>query len=77
MNKEMNVTNIIEIVFGKNTRYSPVLGYICFIGLHIHLFSKDLTSDNLFDRLSRTKYNLIRNVKVLQGIPLFQAVAAS
>ena len=38
---------------------------------------KDLTSDNIFDPLSRTKYNFIRNVNILQGIPLFQAVAAS
>ena len=47
------------------------------IGLYIHLISKDLTSDNFFDPLSRTRYNLIRNVNILQGIPLFQAVAVS
>ena len=33
---------------------SPVSGYIYLIGQHIHLVSKYLTSDNLFDILSRT-----------------------
>ena len=46
-------------------------------GLHIHLVAKYLTSDNLFDPLSRTKYNMIAEFNILQGIPLFQAVAAS
>ena len=50
----MEVTNIIGLVFKKNTRDSPVSGYICLIGQHIHLISKDLTSDNRFDTLSRT-----------------------
>ena len=67
----------MDCYFEKNTRDSPVSGCICLIGLHIHLTSKDLTFDNLFDTLSRTKYNLIRNAKILQGIPLFQAVSAS
>ena len=80
----MNVTNIIGLVLKKNnTRYSPVSGCIYLIGQHIHLISKDLTSDNLFDILSRTinqetkKNDLIRKFNILQGIPLFQAVAAS
>ena len=56
---------------------SPVSGCICLIGLNIHLISKYLTPDKLFEPLSKTKYNLVRNVKILQEIPLFQAVAAS
>ena len=59
----------------KNTRYSPVSGCICLIGLHIQLISKDLTSDKRFDPLSITKYDLIRNVNILQGIPLIQGNA--
>ena len=51
----MNVTNISELVFEKNTRDSPITGCICLIGQHIHLISKYLTSDNHFDTLSRTK----------------------
>ena len=50
----MNITNIIGLVFKKNTWYSPVSGYIYLIGQNIHLISKDLTSDNLFDILRRT-----------------------
>ena len=72
----MTVNNIIVLVFEKNTRDSPVLGCISLIGLHIHEL-KDLISDNLFDPLSITKFNLIRNVNNLQGITLFQAIAAS
>ena len=68
---------VLDKCFEKSTRDSPVSGCICLIGLHIHLISKNLTTDNIFDPLSRTKYNLIRNVKILQVIPLFQAVSAS
>ena len=78
MNKETNETDIIGLDFCKiNSRDSPISGCICLIGQHIHLISKYLTSDNRFDPLSRTKYNLISNFKVFQGIPLFQAVAVS
>ena len=73
----MNETNIIGLVFKKKTRDSPVSGCICLIGLHIHLISKYLTSDNIFDPLIRTKYNLIRKFNMLQGLPLFQAVDVS
>ena len=79
----MNVTNTIGLVFCKIKRDSPVAGCVCLIGQHIHLISKYLNYDNLFDTLSRTikqetkKYNFIRDFKVLQGITMLQAVAAS
>ena len=39
--------------------------------------SKYIAFDTLFDTVSQNKYNLIGNFKILQGIPLFQAVSAS
>ena len=41
-------------VLKKITRDYPVSGCICLIGQCIHLISKDLNFDNLFDTLIRT-----------------------
>ena len=62
----------------------PVSGCICLIGRYfIHLIPKYFTFDNLFVTVSRKitqetkKSNLISDFRILQGIPLFQAVSAS
>ena len=45
--------------------------------------SKNIAFDTLFDTVSQkyrnkqNKYDLIRKFNILQGIPLFQAIAAS